>query len=73
MQEVATFAEKVDLSDLPAESNPSFSIIIDQIKFAEDAHVLLEIIKEAGIFDNELEQIKKSLNHQTKKWWNQNV
>jgi len=59
--EVKKFAENSHYSGMAAEGNPSFSVLISQIKFIEDIEDILRLLKELNLLGDDIEQARKRL------------
>jgi len=59
--EVKRFAESTHFNGMAAEGNPSFSVLISQIKFIEDAEDILRLLKELNLLGDDVEQAQKRL------------
>jgi uncharacterized protein YbjQ (UPF0145 family) len=60
-EEIKQFGEESSLSTQPAEANPAFSLILQNVVYQEDKEEIIELLKESRLFDADLESMTKSL------------
>jgi hypothetical protein len=55
------FAESTSISGMGAEGNPSFSVLLKNIRYIEDVNDILALMKELGLLSDPEEQIRQRL------------
>ena len=55
------FAENTSVSGMGAEGNPSFSVLLKNVRFIEDVNDILAMMKELGLLADSEEQMKQRL------------
>lgn len=60
-EDLKKFAESTSISGMGAEGNPSFSVLLKNIRYIEDVNDILSLMKELGLLSDPEEQIKQRL------------
>ncbi len=60
-EDLKKFAESSNFSGLGVEGNPSFSVLLRNIRFIEDVNDILTMMKELGVLSDSEEQVKQRL------------
>lgn len=60
-EEVKRFAESTSFTGMSAEGNPSFSVLLKNIRYVEDANDILSLLKELGLLSDSEEQTRSRL------------
>jgi len=64
-QDLKKFAENTSLSGMATEGNPSFSLLIKQVRYIEDVNDIIILLKELKLLQDPEEQIKARLSRGT--------
>ena len=60
-EDLKKFAENTSVSGMGAEGNPSFSVLLKNIRYIEDVNDILALMKELGLLSDPEEQIRQRL------------
>lgn len=60
-EEVKRFAESTSFTGMATEGNPSFSVLLKNIRYVEDASDILSLLKELGLLSDSEEQTRARL------------
>ena len=60
-EDLKKFAENTSVSGMGAEGNPSFSVLLRNIRYIEDVNDILALMKELGLLSDPEEQIRQRL------------
>jgi uncharacterized protein YbjQ (UPF0145 family) len=60
-EDLKKFAEDTSVSGMGAEGNPSFSVLLKNIRYIEDVNDILALMKELGLLSDPEEQIRQRL------------
>jgi uncharacterized protein YbjQ (UPF0145 family) len=60
-EDLKKFAENTSVSGMGAEGNPSFSVLLKNIRYVEDVNDILALMKELGLLSDPEEQIRQRL------------
>lgn len=60
-EDLKKFAESSNFSGMGVEGNPSFSVLLRDVRFIEDVNDILTLIKELGVLTDSEEQMKQRL------------
>jgi uncharacterized protein YbjQ (UPF0145 family) len=60
-EDLKKFAESTSITGMGAEGNPSFSVLLKNIRYIEDVNDILALMKELGLLSDPEEQIRQRL------------
>ena len=60
-EDLKKFAESSSFSGMGAEGNPSFSVLLKNVRYIEDVNDILALLKELGLMSDSEEQLKNRL------------
>ncbi len=60
-EEVKKFAESSSFTGMAVEGNPSFSVLLKNVRYVEDVNDILSLLKELGLLSDSEEQTKSRL------------